>query len=72
MVKTKVGVSGMACSMCEAHINDAGRNNFNVKKVSSSRRKGLTEIKSESPLDADKLREVISSAGYTVTDISVE
>ena len=34
----------MACSMCEAHINDAVRNAFPVEKVSSSYAKGKTVI----------------------------
>ena len=35
MIQTTVEVGGMACSMCEAHINDAVRNAFPVDKVSS-------------------------------------
>ena len=33
MIKTTVKVSGMACTMCEAHINEAIRGAFSVKKV---------------------------------------
>ena len=40
MVRTTVKVSGMACSMCEAHINDAIRAAFPVEKVSSSHSRG--------------------------------
>lgn len=40
MIQTTVKVSGMACSMCEAHINDAIRAAFSVEKVSSSHTKG--------------------------------
>ena len=36
MIQTTVKVSGMACSMCEAHINDTIRAAFSVEKVSSS------------------------------------
>ena len=28
MVKITVGIEGMACDMCEAHINEAVRNAF--------------------------------------------
>ena len=28
MVKTIVGIEGMACGMCEAHVNEAVRNAF--------------------------------------------
>ena len=50
MIQTTVKVSGMACSMCEAHINDAIRAAFPVEKVSSSHSKGETVILSKEPL----------------------
>ena len=31
MVQTVIKINGMACSMCENHIQDAVRNNFKVK-----------------------------------------
>ena len=36
MIQTTVKVSGMACSMCEAHINDTIRTAFPVEKVCRS------------------------------------
>lgn len=39
MVKITVGVKGMQCGMCEAHVNDAVRKAFPVKKVTSSHTK---------------------------------
>ena len=47
MIQTTVKVSGMACSMCEAHINDTIRTAFPVEKVSSSHSKGETVILSQ-------------------------
>ena len=47
MVKTIVGVDGMMCGMCESHVNEAVRNAFSIKKVSSSHGKKQTEIISE-------------------------
>ena len=44
MVKITVGIDGMACGMCEAHINEAVRNAFPVKKVTSSHTKKETVI----------------------------
>ena len=64
MIKTTVQVTGMVCGMCEAHINDAVRSAFQVRKVRSSRKKGETVILSEIPIDRDRLRQVIASAGY--------
>ena len=56
MTKTTLNITGMACNMCEAHVNDAIRENFKVKKVNSSHTKNQTEIISEEPLDEAKLR----------------
>ena len=49
MIQTTVKVSGMACSMCEAHINDAIRAALPIEKVSSSHSKGETVIVSRPP-----------------------
>ena len=51
MVKTTLGIDGMMCGMCESHMNDAIRNNFDVKKVTSSHSKKQTEVISEEALD---------------------
>ena len=72
MTKTTVQVNGMSCNMCESHVNEAVRKAFAVKKVTSSRKKNLTEILSETPLDPDALRAVIAQTGYAVGDISSE
>ena len=69
MVKIILDVEGMACGMCEAHVNDAVRRAFPVKKVSSSHAKGKTEIISEEPLDEEKLKAAVSATGYTVTGV---
>lgn len=69
MTQTVLKIEGMACGMCESHINDAIRNNFSVKKVKSSHKKGETVIKSEQPLDAEKLKRVIADTGYTLVSV---
>ena len=70
MVKTVLQIDGMACGMCEAHINDAIRQNFCVKKVTSSRKKGETVILSENALEEERLRDLIAKTGYTLQKIS--
>jgi copper chaperone CopZ len=69
MIQTTVRISGMACSMCEAHINDTIRRAFSVKKASSSHTKGKTVILSREPLDEAALRAAIDAAGYTAGEI---
>lgn len=72
MIKTILKIDGMMCAMCESHINDTVRRSFNVKKVSSSHTKGVTEIISENPLDEAALRGAIAQTGYQVTDCRSE
>ena len=70
MTETTLKIDGMACSMCESHINDAIRAEFDVKKVHSSHRSGETMIVSESSLPEEKIREVIKSTGYTLLSMT--
>ena len=72
MVKMTLDVDGLACGMCEAHVNDAVRKGFQVKKVTSSHSKGTTEIIAEEPLDEEKLKSAIEATGYTVLGIKTE
>ena len=62
----------MMCGMCEAHVNDAIRKAFPVKKVSSSRSKKQTVILSETELDTATLMNAIRSTGYEVGTIQKE
>lgn len=72
MVKTILEIDGMACGMCEAHVNDAIRKAFAVKKVTSSHTKGRTEILSDQLLEENKLKAAIEATGYHVTAIQSE
>ena len=72
MQKITLQVDGMQCGMCEAHVNDAIRVAFAVKKVTSSHSKGETVIVSEEPLSEEKLREVLKPTGYEVGEITSE
>ena len=69
MIQTTVRISGMACSMCEAHINDTIRRTFSVEKVSSSHTKGETVILSHESLNEAALRAAIAATGYTAGEI---
>ena len=72
MIKTTVGIEGMSCGMCEAHINDVVRRELKVKSVKSSVKKKNSEIVSKEPIDEEKLRKAITDTGYTVTGITSE
>lgn len=72
MIKTTLKIDGMMCGMCESHINDTIRQNFKIKKVTSSHSKATTEIISEDPLDEAAVKEVIDKTGYKVLEIKAE
>ena len=72
MVKITLDIDGMACGMCEAHVNDAVRKAFPVKKVTSSHSKEKTEIVAEEPLNEEKLKAAIEATGYRVTAVRTE
>ena len=70
MTETILKVDGMACGMCENHINDTVRNKFSVQKVTSSHTRGETVILSEQPVDEAALRAAIKDTGYEVKEVS--
>ena len=72
MIKTVLKIDGMACGMCEAHVNDAIRKAFTVKRVTSSHSKGKTEILTEAPIDNYKLRNAVEQTGYKLLSIHTE
>lgn len=72
MIQTTIGIDGMMCEMCEAHINDAIRKNFQVKSAKANRRKRQCVVVSEDELDRDRIRTVIAETGYDLLSISSE
>ena len=72
MVKLTIGIEGMACGMCEAHINEVVRNAFSVKKVTSSHAKKQTVIIAEKDIPKQELKDVVAKAGYNVVSVSSE
>ncbi len=72
MVQTTVGIDGMMCEMCEAHINETIRKHFTVKSAKSNRKKKQCIIVSEEPLDETHLRKVIAETGYELLSITTE
>ena len=72
MLKVTMKIDGMSCGMCEAHINDAIRKVFSVKKVTSSHRKGITELLIQDAVDTQLLKHAVEEFGYKVLDIRCE
>ena len=72
MKQYKLGIEGMACTMCEAHIKDVIYNNVSdAKKVHADFRKGEASFVSEK-VDIEKLKDKIGETGYSLTSVSEE
>ena len=67
MVQITVGVDGMACSMCEAHVSDAIRKAFPVKKVTANHTKGQAVIVAENEIAEAK---ALEPTGYRMVSYS--
>ena len=72
LYKITLGIEGMACGMCESHVNDAVRKAFAVKKVSSWHGKKRTEILAEQPSVVEERRAASGQTGYSVTSYACE
>lgn len=70
MIQITLEIDGMMCGMCEAHVNDAVRRAFPVKKVTSSHSKGETSIITEQDISDQALENTIGKTGYRVLSIS--
>ena len=66
-------IEGMACNMCEAHMNETVRKAVpDARKVSSSFKKGETVFLLDGEVDREKLIRAISDTGYDCKDIIIE
>lgn len=72
MVKTVLKIDGMMCGMCESHMNELIRKNFEVKKVTSSAKKGETVIISEKEVDIPQAKKEIKDIGYELLSYETE
>lgn len=72
MLKITASIDGMACAMCEAHINDAVRSHFAVKKVTSSHKQNETVILAEQEITAEALNAALDGSCYRVLAVRCE
>lgn len=72
MVKMTLGVEGMMCSHCEAHVNEDIGKAFKVESVVSDHSAKTTTITAAEALPEEELRKVIGDAGYKMTSYSCE
>ena len=70
MIKTRLKIDGMVCSMCEAHINDVIRKAVpGAKKVSASHTKGEAVFLTEDAFDENSLKDAVAATGYTCLSV---
>lgn len=65
MIKTIIGVGGMSCQMCEAHINESVRSVVpDAKTIRANRKTRQVVIVSKGVIDKAALQQAIVSQGY--------
>ncbi len=72
MYKITIGVEGMACNMCESHVNDAVRKQCTVQSVKSNHKTNQTVIISDTAIAEETLRSAITATGYGFTSYRCE
>ncbi len=72
MTRITLQIDGMMCEMCESHVNDVIRRNFQVKKVTSSHAKGTCVLLTAKDIPDDALRGAIEPTGYRVLAVHRE
>ena len=72
MIKLTLTIDGMSCGMCEAHICDTIRHNFDVKKVKASFQTGKAEIIAKNDIPDNLIRDAIGKTGYILMDVERE
>ncbi len=72
MKKITLKIDGMACSMCEAHVNEAIRNGLKVKKVNASAKKAEAVVIAEEAIPESEFKRVLDPTGYKLEGYSIE
>ena len=73
MQKYTLGIEGMMCGMCEAHVCDVIRRTVpSAKKVTASRMKNEATFLTDKTVDEEGLRKGIADTGYRVLSLSSE
>ncbi|MBQ8162878.1 MAG: heavy-metal-associated domain-containing protein [Clostridia bacterium] len=72
MIRITMKIDGMMCGMCEAHMNDAIRQAFKIKKVTSSHSKNESVIITENDISEQELAKTVEKTGYKLLDVKKE
>lgn len=72
MVKYTVKIEGMRCGKCEARVNNALKENFDLKSLKVSKDEKQAVMISKAELDEGKIKETIEDTGFTFVSVSKE
>ena len=67
MNKYILGIDGMKCGMCEMHVEDTVRKNFNYKKVKASHLSNSLVVITPSELSESDFVKAFYPTGYRIT-----
>ena len=72
MIETKIGVDGMMCAMCEAHVAGAVRDALGKQcvKATASRKSRCCTVLTEEPVPEQVFRDALKPTGYEVTSFA--
>lgn len=72
MYKYTIKINGMKCPHCEAHMDEALKAKYNVKKVKSSHEEKQTILITEDEITEDELKKVVTETGYSFISFTKE
>lgn len=67
MNKYILGIDGMKCGGCEAHVQNEIRKNIPAKSIKASHIKNNLVVISESELAIEEFKKVLDPTGYKIT-----
>ena len=67
MNKYILGIDGMACGMCEMHVEDKLRKAIKLKKVNASHIKNNVVVITELELSEEDFKKILDPTGYRIT-----
>lgn len=70
MNKYILGIDGMACGMCEMHVEDKLRKAIKLKKVNASHIKNNVTVITELELNEEDFKKILDPTGYRITSFN--
>ena len=72
MNKYIIGIDGMRCGGCEAHVQDVIRRNFSITKVKASHLRNEVLVFCDHELSENEFNHVFEPTGYKIISFKVE